>query len=193
MSTNTTIDELSNLKPVKAVKELDVDPITDETAGEQIVYQKESNYIFHQPEKQVSVFDVASYILTKTGIITTMKLHKLLYYCQAWSLVWDETPLFSEKIEAWANGPVIRSFFYYHRGHFQISSVPIGNADLLNKDQRETVDAVVTFYGNKSAQWLIDLTHNEGPWKIARTGLAPLERGENEITLDAMSEYYSSL
>ena len=40
------------------------------------------------------------YILEKKGRMTTMKLQKLIYYAQAWSLVWDERPLFDEKIEA---------------------------------------------------------------------------------------------
>src|SRR5680860_1872649 len=54
-----------------------------------------------------SVLDVAEYILKETGSMTTMKLQKLVYYSQAWSLVWDEKPLFGEPIEAWANdGPV---------------------------------------------------------------------------------------
>ena len=41
-----------------------------------------------------SVFDVAAYILEKQGEMTTLKLQKLVYYSQAWSLVWDEKPLF---------------------------------------------------------------------------------------------------
>ena len=51
--------------------------------------------------------DVAAYILQKKGEMTAMKLQKLVYYSQAWSVVWDERPLFHEKIEAWANGPVV--------------------------------------------------------------------------------------
>ena len=78
----------------------------------------------------VSVFDVAAYILNKLGTISTIKLQKLVYYCQAWSLVWDEAPLFNEKIEAWVNGPVVRELFAFHRGAFQIGSIPIGRTSL---------------------------------------------------------------
>ncbi len=46
-------------------------------------------------------FDVAKYILTKMGKLSTVKLQKLVYYAQAWSLVWDDEPLFNERIEAW--------------------------------------------------------------------------------------------
>ena len=40
-----------------------------------------------------SVFDVAAYILQKQGFLTTWKLQKLVYYGQAWSLVWDDDAL----------------------------------------------------------------------------------------------------
>ena len=63
----------------------------------------------------------------------------------------------------------------------------------LNAEQRETVDAVPGYYGDKSAQWLIDLTHSEEPWKQARVGLAPGERGNREVTLAAMADYYCGL
>lgn len=144
-------------------------------------------------EYQPNVFDVAAYIVNKLGTISTMKLQKLVYYAQAWSLVWDEQPLFQEKVEAWANGPVVRDLFYFHRGQFSVSSIPIGNPDLLNDIQKETVDAVLEFYGNKSAQWLIDLSHQEKPWQEARRGLAPNIASNRIISLDYIAEYYSSL
>ncbi|MEA1884476.1 MAG: DUF4065 domain-containing protein, partial [Thermotogota bacterium] len=102
-------------------------------------------------------------------------------------------PLFQEKIEAWANGPVVRDLFYFHRGQFSISSIPIGNPDLLNDVQKETVDAVLEFYGNKSAQWLIDLSHQEEPWQEARRGISPNAASHRIIRIDSIAEYYSSL
>ena len=50
--------------------------------------------------------NVVQYILKKAGPMSAMKLQKLVYYCQAWSLVWDEEQLFKDEIQAWANGPV---------------------------------------------------------------------------------------
>jgi uncharacterized phage-associated protein len=142
---------------------------------------------------KIRVFDVAAYILKKKETMTTMKLQKLIYYSQAWSLVWDEKPLFEEKIEAWANGPVVRNLFDYHRGMYEISEMPIGNPRLLDQNQQETVDAVLEYYGHRSAQWLIDLSHMEDPWIHARKGLPALERGNRVIPLDVMADYYSSL
>lgn len=137
--------------------------------------------------------DVAAYILRKNGLMTAMKLQKLVYYSQAWSLVWDDSPLFHERIEAWANGPVVPVLYALHRGTYDLISWDRGNADELTSVQRETVDAVLEAYGDKSSQWLSDLTHSEAPWKNARHGLAPGQRGNSEISLAAMAEYYGSL
>lgn len=143
--------------------------------------------------KPVSVHDVAAYILQKCGTMTAMKLQKLLYYSQAWSLVWDEAPLFDEPIEAWANGPVVREIYDLHRGKFTVSEWPEGDPRALNKAQRATVDGVLNFYGPRPGQYLSDLTHREDPWRDARKGMPEGFRGSNEISLAAMNEYYSSL
>ncbi len=140
-----------------------------------------------------SADDVAAYILRERGEMTAMKLQKLVYYSQAWSLVWDERPLFEARIEAWANGPVVPSLYQKHKGLFKVSSWPDGDPEKLSVIQRETVDSVLEFYGGKSSQWLSDLTHREDPWRDARRNLAPGERGAEEITPAAMAEYYGSL
>ena len=104
----------------------------------------------------INVFDVVDYILFKIKSITAMKLQKLVYYCQAWSLIWDEKPLFKENIEAWANGPVVRELYRCYKGLFEISNCPKGDKSKLNSEQKETIDAVLDYYGNKSPQWLSD-------------------------------------
>lgn len=137
--------------------------------------------------------DVAAYILEKHGPMTAMKLQKLVYYSQAWSLVWDDRPLFAETIEAWANGPVIRDLYARHRGMFQVSSWQTGDARKLTPSERDTVDQILKFYGDKSSQWLGELTHQEAPWLDARRGLGPAERGGWEISIASMAEYYGGL
>ncbi|MBF0552301.1 MAG: DUF4065 domain-containing protein [Deltaproteobacteria bacterium] len=141
----------------------------------------------------VTCHDVAAYILQKLGEMTAMKLQKLVYYCQAWTLVWDEEPLFQERIEAWANGPVVPDLYDKHRGYYLVKGWPNGDPTKLTATQKETIDAVLGFYGDKPSQWLSDLTHQEDPWAEARKGLAPGERGNELISEAAMMEYYSSL
>jgi len=125
-----------------------------------------------------------------------MKLQKLCYYGQAWSLVWDGEPIFSERIEAWANGPICPDLYAVHRGLFDMDRSDLkgwGDPALLSPDGFESLDAVLDFYGDKSSHWLSELTHAEGPWKGARSGLRPGEPGSTEITHSAMIEYYNSL
>lgn len=143
----------------------------------------------------LTVLDVAKFLLNRQGEMTAMKLQKLVYYSQAWSLVWDETPLFNEKIEAWFNGPVVRDLYNQHKGRFLLSGDFFGeeNAQDFSSDQLETIGAVLEYYGDKSASWLSDLTHRERPWKEARVGLSDGQRGNQEITHAAMAEYYSGL
>ncbi len=143
----------------------------------------------------VSVFDVAAYILAARGRMSTWKLQKLCYYSQAWSLVWDEEPLFREKIEAWANGPVIPDLYRQHQGRFYVSSMKKGDPSKLNPDQRETVDVVLEGYGDMAGSELRTLTHREPPWRDTRraAGLKIGERGSATITHNRMYEYYSGI
>lgn len=140
-------------------------------------------------------FDVVNYILDKLGEISAMKLQKLVYYSQAWSLVWDEEELFSADFEAWANGPVLRSLYNEHRGLFKVNADTFsqGDKDNLNDEQIETIDTVLEFYGDKSAQWLSNLTHKESPWKEARGELEPMTSSDEIITKGSMEEYYAAL
>ena len=63
----------------------------------------------------------------------------------------------------------------------------------LSKNQKDTVDHVLLAYGDKTAQWLSDLTHLEQPWISSRKGLLPGERGEAIISLAIMHEYSSGV
>lgn len=137
--------------------------------------------------------DVAAYILKKRGPVSAMKLQKLVYYSQAWALVWDDRPLFNQRIEAWANGPVVPELYEKHRGLFLVDKWPSGDPNKLHGDAVDTVDAVLDYYGKLNSQVLSDLTHRGSPWRDARQGLADGERGNREITHESMADYYSSL
>jgi uncharacterized phage-associated protein len=144
----------------------------------------------------VTCHDVAKYILEKKGPMTAMKLQKLVYYTQAWSVVWgDENPLFNEDIEAWISGPVVPELYKSHSGMFKVNAQALdeGDSSVLSDDQKDTIDRILNYYGSKDSQWLSDLTHLEDPWKKARKGLRPNERGNNIITLQSLNEYYSSI
>ena len=142
-----------------------------------------------------NVFDVAKYILEKKGQMSTWKLQKLCYYCQAWSIAWDDGPLFPEDFQAWSNGPVCFELFKQHKGMFTINAGKLqkGDSNNLSAIQKEDIDIVLRDYGDKEGYWLREQTHNEGPWKDARGDLPDGAPSNEVITQDAMGAYYGSL
>jgi uncharacterized phage-associated protein len=145
-----------------------------------------------------SIFDVAQYILEKKGELTTMKLQKLCYYSQAWSLAWYEEPIFNEDFQAWANGPVCPQLFSFHRGLFSINYREIPDkygAKNLSAVEIDTIDKVLDFYGDRDSHWLSELTHMERPWKSARekANALPGDYCNEVISKEEMLDYYSGL
>lgn len=140
-----------------------------------------------------SAHDIAAYILAKLGEMSTMKLQKLVYYSQAWHLAWAGEQLFPERIEAWANGPVVYELYLAHRGRFSVAQWPQGNATNLDRQQQGTVDAVIDTYGDMAGRKLSYLTHAEDPWRTARRDLGPTDVSREEITPDSMQDYYSAV
>ena len=143
----------------------------------------------------MKVNNVARYILErKGGHMSTMKLQKLVYYTQAWSLVWDEKPLFDSRIEAWANGPIIPDLYDQHRGLFTatIDTFP-EDSGKLTEDEKETIDVVLGAYGHLNGQQLSDLSHSECPWREARKGVEDGASSTNEVSKEVMQEFYSAM
>lgn len=134
-----------------------------------------------------NIFDVAKYILNSVGgDISTMKLQKLCYYSQAWSLAWGET-LFNEDFEAWSNGPVCRELFNIHKGKFYLTGRDIPNNLLTNltNEEKYVINKVIETYGKYSGSQLSELIHEETPWKNTE---------QNQIiNKEMMGDFYRSL
>jgi uncharacterized phage-associated protein len=143
--------------------------------------------------KMANVYDVARFILKQHGELSAMKLQKLVYYSQAWNMVWADNVLFENRIEAWKDGPVCPDLWKEHANSFRVTDIAKGNPETLNERERRSINNVLDFYGKESAQWLSDLTHSEDPWLDARRHSAPGERSNAEITPASMMRYYSSL
>lgn len=137
-----------------------------------------------------TVHDVAAAVTARVGEMTTMKLEKLVYYCQCWHLARHGSPLFGEPIQAWREGPVVPALFRYHRGRRVISDWPSGDPALLDEAARSSVAWVAENYGEFSAIQLSRMTHNELPWRVARDGVPDGEASSTEITLDIIRAYY---
>lgn len=142
-----------------------------------------------------TVHDVAAYILSKTDQMTAMKLQKLVYYSQAWHLAWTGEALFTEEIQAWANGPVVYDLYAEHRGKYWVASSDVtqGSASSLGANQTATVDSILEAYGDMTGAQLSKLTHAETPWQEARGGLPDGRPSSSPISPSKLKEYYGSL
>lgn len=143
-----------------------------------------------------TINDVAAYILQRRGPMSAMKLQKLCYYAYGYHLAWEERPLFPERFEAWANGPVSPPLYRCHRGRFTLDADDIqGDPSLLDDGERESVDLVLEGLGHYTAHQLSTMTHNESPWvnARARAGAALLERSNEELLDTEIFEFFDAL
>ncbi len=134
----------------------------------------------------ISQFDIES-----GDVITHLKLQKLLYFSEAWCQVILEKELFSENLEAWAHGPVVREVFDEFNG---AGWGPLSATDdiiSLDPDTTAVLVQVLDAYGSLSAKTLEHMTHQDQPWKDARGSLAPEARCSNVIPKDRIKEYFS--
>jgi uncharacterized phage-associated protein len=139
-----------------------------------------------------AIIDVAKYILELRERETTMKLEKLAFYSQAYSLASCGKPLFEADFQAWANGPVAPELFKEHRGFFSITPDEIsGNSDNLTVEEKKRIDYIVTEFGELTGNQLSRKTHNEKPWVEARGSLSPTARSQKVISKESIRSFYS--
>jgi len=142
----------------------------------------------------ISAFDVANYFLVKANsegdLITHLKMQKLLYYAQAWHLVNFGEPLFKERICPWNLGPVVEEV-YHELKVFRASPIKYeatGNEESVFTDTQKTyLDEFYDYFIKYSAHELVNMSHNESPWKEAHKNEAPF------ISLESMKQFYTDL
>jgi uncharacterized phage-associated protein len=125
-----------------------------------------------------------------------LKLHKLLYYIQAWSLALYDEPLLDEKFQAWIHGPVSRTIYNRFKDtknmFSSITEEDISDYSDLPQTAIYHIDEVLEAYGDFSGTQLEELTHQEAPWINARKGLSRFDRSERIISEDDMKQFYKS-
>lgn len=139
-----------------------------------------------------SAFDVAAAVLETRPGLDQMQLHKLLYLVQAASLAWCDTPAFSDRIEAWSYGPVVRGVAGHYKGFgkSRIEASVSGNGSLVSDRTAAILRRVVERYGDLSGPELARLTKGSGsPWAESRASGEYREAGA-EITVEAMRRYH---
>lgn len=142
--------------------------------------------------KPLHLSDVAAYILSKTGNITTKALQKLSYYCKAWSCGWYKKPLFPEVFQAWSGGPINAELFQQHKGKRIVKPSFFDFCEIqeLSEHQKAFVDKILEVYGEMNPDELGKMTHKEDPWLRARKGLPDDASSAEPISEEDMIEFY---
>lgn len=157
--------------------------------------------------KKIDIEKISDFIINfcnEQGVsISPLKLQKLLYYVQAWHLVYfNQNPLFEDVPEAWVNGPVYRVIYKKHKRtdiyndiHLRRSSDTntMLNELILSKEQKDYLVSVLKNYAFMSHDRLVFLTHSEKPWNEARAGVGDFEYSENKISHELIYKYYKDL
>lgn len=132
----------------------------------------------------LTCYDVANYFLAKYGtsskendLISNLKLQKLVYYAQGFSIALFDEPLFDDPIEAWDYGPVVSALYQSYKTYKSDALPTPSNFDesIYPKHIGKLLDDVYCEYGQFSAWKLRDMTHEEEPW------LQTYEAGKNKI------------
>ena len=133
------------------------------------------------------VLNVAAYIAQRyfseyNEQIDEMKLHKLMYFAQRESLMYNNSPLFDGTFYGWKYGPVLKEVRSEYKFETYFSSV----VDGVTESTRNLLKNVLDRYGSLSSWKLSSLSHEEFSWKKARAGLVAGEDGDVALSLEAM-------
>lgn len=116
---------------------------------------------------------VAKYIIMRCNelkkTISNLKLQKILYFVQAEFLVAKNAPCFPNKIEAWDFGPVIPDVYHKYKiyGSASIPSTLKGEDISFSSEDKSLIDGIIDECSKYSASTLVEITHNQAPWKDA--------------------------
>ena len=145
-----------------------------------------------------TALEVAGYLLKLAAeepepeFLSHMRLQKLLYYVQGWSLGVRGRPMFDSPIEAWRHGPVVRDVFP-HFADYGDNPVPFSRASTgaaLSRADRDFIASIWESYKGDSAAALRRRTHAEPPWVQAWGNRDSDDRCDEVIPHDVLGAFF---
>ena len=142
--------------------------------------------------------NVAGYLLKLAAeepepeYLSHMRLQKLLYYVQGWSLGIRGRPMFGSPIEAWRHGPVVREVFP-HFADFGDNPIPFSRAGTgtgLSRGDCDFIASIWESYKGFSAAALRSKTHAEPPWREVWGDRDDDDRGDEVIPQEIMAQFF---
>ena len=123
--------------------------------------------------------DVANFFIAIAGdmadaglgdAMTNLRLQKILYYAQGWSLARNGKPLFDEPIEAWQYGPVVPAAYEWYKNSGRgVLSAKMPSASAFTTEEMELLTDAFAELDQYSTSALVSMTHGaDTPWSSAR-------------------------
>jgi len=128
--------------------------------------------------------DISSFFIKKG--VSPLKLQKLLYYSQLWFFVKNNKRLFNDRIQAWIYGPMVYDVWANFKFMKRSSIIPSNRAVNLDVDDITVnhLNDIWRSYGHLTGSDLVDLTHNDLPWKNSRKGLLSDQPSDKEVIIN---------
>lgn len=121
-------------------------------------------------------------------LATNMRVNKLLYFAQAYSLKHLGYNLIEEPFEAWQYGPVVRDVYntFQVNGKYGIDKVDF-DTDILSREEQLYLLDIALMYDDVSTSKLMKISHVDGgPWETVYNSTS-----KKVIPLSLINEYYA--
>jgi len=149
------------------------------------------------------IITVAKYLLaladSSTVKVNPLKLQKLLYYCEGWTLAITDKELFpKENFQAWVHGPVnVRTYHAFNASYGMFDPIDTPRAAPLDArvtvEQKAIIERVFEIYNQYTGSELEMMTHAEKPWLEARGALKPTMPSDAIIDKETMRIEFSDI
>ncbi|HYI71433.1 MAG TPA: type II toxin-antitoxin system antitoxin SocA domain-containing protein [Skermanella sp.] len=143
--------------------------------------------------------DVTDYLLSKEikangKGITNLDVQKILYFAQGWHLAINGERLFQEELRAWVHGPVVPEIYFrlaqYEKYPIPVTEVRGDPVRDLPEAVRNFLDQIWTKYSALRTGKLVDLTHEQAPWRNARGNTEARQKSEEPLSSSDMMEFF---
>lgn len=137
----------------------------------------------------LSAIDVAKWLIAYNNsqetaeLLTDLKLQKLLYYAQGTAIKYTGRLLFAENIAAWRLGPVVPEVYDMYKSYGRNPIDEKIEKPEFDNDTEVILQDVYEEYGQFSASKLVEMTHEEMPWKDT-----PLN---SDISVEKMIDFFA--